>query len=633
MKSLNYFVGMVNECLQEDKPRMRLYAEIDKHRLGQWKPSPSLQALPWIRGRNFSSTAPADAIDAGTRTFAALMPKISIDPMSDEIEEYEDVERKETALEWHFKRMNMGMHGRKTTHWQIMESAMRYCAVAFETEYLPFSLKGHKRGDKRIQAQLRNSAFHWTVHHPGTAHPRYSKNLMEVASIVKVVSFQEMIDEFGTKNPGIAKIKAEMFKGRAPAYDKAISTYFTYCKSYDWDETIIWLAPNAGAKSAMTTLSAKDGYILLHEEHGLDFIPFVYTDNEDPILKNAINTGLLDNLNNLRLISFSAAVTLAAQSQQLIQTQDGTLRNVKIDNQNPNQPMVTDHSVKVTPLPQVQPSPAVEEKIASTTSEVYTSTVAQILADANKLAGTENFSTANLAFQIALGNLALAKDAAERAEEEGFFQMFQWIDHAGDKPLIAFRDKAKEYQGKDLPRGEEIVIRKGEFDTRYLYIDVKLREISNLDEQAKINLAITEVERLGFSRQMVAEENGIENYHLHEQKRAIEDLFIAKMQAEITKVQAEAEAHRTRVVGMAEMEVQQAMKAAEGPQQGPGGEMPPGGEVPPPGPDQQVQDMNASFPVMEGVDMRAGGIPAAPTNPMETRETITGTDANGVGLA
>jgi hypothetical protein len=260
-----------------------------------------------------------------------------------------------------------------------------------------------------------------------------------------------------------------------------------------------------------------------------------------------------------------------------------------------------------------------ENMKAQATGEVYTTTVASILADANKLAGTENFSTANMALQIALGNLALAKDAAERAEEEGFFQMFQWIDHAGDKPLVARREKEKQLDEQTLRKGEEIAIRKGEFDTRYLYIDVKLREFSKLDEQAKWNLITTQVERLGFSRRVAAEENGVENYHLHVQQRAVEDIFLARVAAETAKIQADAEAYAAKVVGAAQAEAAAAARAAQQPQA--------------PTAANQVTEMNSSNPVAEGADMRSGMMAAAQANPFETRESLTGTDANGVQLA
>ena len=499
------------------------------------------------------------------------------------------------------------MWGGKTTHWKILESAMRYCAVAFETEYLPYLYKG-KDKDKRTKALLRGSAFRWTVHHPSTVHSYFSKYGLETVVLAKTANLTDLENEFGYDNQGVAEIRSKMFS-KAPTMEQKMNTWFTFYKSTTWDETCVWVTQNHN--SMTVNHDPAKGVKLLHEEHGLSFIPWVIADNEDPLLKNAINTGLLDNLNNLRLMSFSAAVTLVATSQKLIQTPDGTLRNVHIDNQNPEQPMITDLTAKVTPLPQDRPNDSIENKVAQATQEVYTTTVAQMLADANKLAGTENFSTANLAFKMAVGALSLAKDVAERAEAMGFYQMFEWIDHAGDVPLIAYREKNKTVQDVQKMAGEEIVIKKGEFDTQYLYIDVKLREFGSMDEQAKANLAITLVERLGLSKQLVAENDlGIENYSLHEQKRAAEDLMLAKVQAEAQKIQAEVE----MMVQQAQMQMQ--MQAQQ----------------PPPGPQQQVQGMNASFPMAQGVDMRQGGMPAQPMNPMENRESIQGMDAGGTPL-
>lgn len=614
MKDLEYHIGLARECIKNDKERMALYAEVDLHRLGKWQPSAAMRALPWIADKNFSSTAPADAIDAGARTFATLMPKINIAPVRDNSAEYEDAEQKETALDWHFKRMNMW--GGKTTHWRIMESAMRYCAVSFETEYLPFLFKGRKK-DKRLKALLHGSAFRWTPHHPGMVHSFQSKYGLESVVLAKSVSFQDLLSEYGAENDGVKELKEKMFSktGNQNMQDR-MRVMFTLYKSTDWDETCIWVMPNSGSQKVNT--DPAKGTKILHMEHGLDFIPWVIADNEDPLLKNAIATGLLDNLNNLRLLSYSAAVSMVAASQQLIQTPDGTLRNIHIDTNNPTQPMVTDLTAQVRDLQQPRPNDAVENKVQQATSEVYSSTVAQILADANKLSGGENFSSTNLAYKVALGSLSLAKDAAERAESMGFYQMFQWIDHAGDIPLIAYRDKGKMVQDNQKYAGEEIVIRKGEFDTDFLYIDVKMREFSSLDEQAKANLAITMVERLGLSKQIVAEKDlGIEDYSVHEQKRAVEDLMQAKIQVEIQSMMAMAKQQQQMQMQQAQTAMQQEQMAAQ---------------QPPPEAAQQVQDMNQSMPVMQGADMRGGMMPAQPANPMETQQTIQG-NAGGVGLA
>lgn len=601
MKKLDYHIGLAKESITKDKDKVALYTEVDRHRLGQWKPSDAMSKLPWIAGKNFSTTAAADALDSGARVFATMMPQISIAPLDDNPAEYERVEMHETALDWHLRRMNMW--GGKTTHWKIMESAMRYCAVAFETEYLPYLYKGKKK-DKRKKALLNGSAFRWTVHHPGTVHPFHSKYGLESVVLEKEIPFYDLVAEFGEDS--VRELRDKLFS-KTPNMGEMMARKVWFYKCVTWDETCIYASPNK-------LPSEKDAFTILHEEHGLDFIPWVVTDNEDPILKNAINTGLLDNLNNLRLMSFSAAVSLVAASQQLIQTADGTLRGVSIDNQNPQQPLVTDLTAKVTPLPQQRPNDAVEQKVQQATQDLYATTVAQILSDTSKLTGSENFSTANLAYNIAVGALSLAKEAAERAISSGLYQMFQWIEHAGTEPLVAFREKSKEVQGSQKMKGKEIVIRKDDFDTRYLYIDVKLREYKALDEQAKWNLAIMQVERMGLSKQVVAEELGVENFPLHEQKRAAEDMMQAEVQAYIKAKLAEVDMAMQQQMQASQMQMQQQAMQQQAPQ-------------------NQVQGMNASYPMADGVDMRGGSMPAQPMNPMENRESIQGMDANGMPLA
>jgi len=211
MKKIDYHVGLAVDAIKKDKARDELYSKIDLHRLGQWKPSPDMSNLPWISGKNFASTAPADALDAGARTFASLLPNISIAPLADNSNAYEEAEKQETILDWHLKRMNMW--GGKTTHWRIMESAMRYCAVAMETEYLPFKYKNEKK-DKRLKSLLSGSAFRWTVHLPSTVHSFESKYGMECVTLEKESSFYDLVSEFGEDNPGTIELRDKLWTKR-----------------------------------------------------------------------------------------------------------------------------------------------------------------------------------------------------------------------------------------------------------------------------------------------------------------------------------------------------------------------------------------------------------------------------------
>ncbi|MEW6242015.1 MAG: hypothetical protein AB1564_14520, partial [Chloroflexota bacterium] len=471
MNSLSYYTGLARESIAQDKEKIDLYAEIDKHRLGQWDTPAALKALPWIKDRKFASTIPADSISAAERTFATFFPKLEVAPLSEEVEEYERVERLEQALSWHYKRMNAD--GKKTTHWRIVESAMRYGAVAFQTEYLPFAFKGQEK-DKRIKAMLRQCSYRWPVHHPATVHARYSKYGLECVTLATVRSAKQIVEEFGKDLPGVKKMLKNI-KDSDNA-ETLMSTYFTLYDVTDWENRVQWITDNAGSEKVNTDVD--EGIELRREEHKLPFIPWVVTDNEEPLLKNAIQTGLLDNLNILQTIDFSKTVTMVANPNLIITTPDGTLSGVYISNDDPNQPLVKNPSVTVEPTRPSQIDPQLAVMLNNIRNEVHATTVAQILADANALTSTESFSAANLRYKAAVTQLSLAKDAAKRAIEQGFYQCFQWIDYAGDKPLISFREKTRNVMDKQREAGEELSIQIGDFDLELLYINVELQENS-----------------------------------------------------------------------------------------------------------------------------------------------------------
>ncbi len=627
-KTLSFYAGLAKEAIANDKDRMKLYQEIDIHRTGTWKAPDTLRALPWIQERKFASTKPADAIDSGARTFATMLPDVSIAPLSDEPREYERVENLETAIDWHFKRMNM--NGAKSTHWKVLESAMRYCCVAMQTEYLPHTLRGQEK-DKRIQAILRQSKFQWTIHHPSSVHSRRSKNILEMAMLSVVRTAQELIDEFGDDNEGILKmLEREKLTTSARDAQKRMTTRFSYYDLTDWDMRCQWIVSNNG--SMQVNEEPGKGIELRLMEHKMPFIPWVVVDNEDPILKNAINTGMLDNLNILRTIEFSKAIESAAESHRHIQTPDGTLDGVSIDNQNPTQDLVSRPGVTVQELRGTPIDPQIANMRQTAEGEVSASSVTSVLSDANAL-DSRNFSTSNIKYRTALAQLSLARDCAARAEQLGFYQMFEWIDYASDKPLVAFREKSKTFRGTELSAGQEIVVSNAEdlnaigFDLEFLYIDVKLREDSLMDEQSKWNIGITKIDRYGMSREIVAEELGVENYGLHEQKRAAEELVLAKVQAEARKIMADAEAYAAQVVGAVQAQLQQQAQQAqmEAQQQ----------QMAQQQPQNATQDMNAggSFAANEGQDMRGGMMAAMQNAPGEGREQMNGQDMSGAPLA
>lgn len=588
MYDLNYYAAAVREAIANDKARDSIYDKIDEACASFFENPPELKALPWIGERKFPTTAPADAINAATRTFAARLPQIEIQPLSDDPKEYERTEQMEELIKWEFTRMNR--IGARSPHWKIVESAMKYCAVALETVYLPYAYQDADK-DARIKAILRSRNFQWNVHHPKNIHVRESESILESVANCYVMSAQELIDKFGHENEGVQ----EMLKTIDLEDPNALNaTTFSYYDYTDWKCRAKWIANNEGA--GYLNRDAPVGIELMRKERTISFLPWVYVDNEEPLLRQMIEAGLWENVNILRTMQFSKAVDMAAHPEYWIQTPDGTLRGVSIDNSNPNQPLVTGPGVQVNKLVPPQLDPQLSSMKAEAESEVFRTTVAQILASVEKYAGTQNFSVVNAMLNAAVAQLSLAQMAAERAETLALTQCFDWIDET-EIPMVGFRPYTK---GDGKERGKEISIKKGDFDLQYLYLNVKLNPATVMDRQTEINNAINAVERLGKSRKMAWDELGWENYELSEAQKTEEGLYEAHVQAK-----------QKGIMMQPDLEAQAAMQQQ---QQGNPGEAP-----------------QSQFAAQQGVDPRSGGQPAA--QPGQGREQLNGRSASGQGIA
>lgn len=583
VKDLSYYASAAREIVRKDNPRDEIYAKIDEAAASEFTNPDELRALEWIKDRKFVSTAPADALNAAIRTFAARLPQLEIQPLSQDPREYDRAERLETAMGWEFTRMNR--MGKKSTHWKIVEYAMRYCAVGIEVVYLPYAYQGMGKSP-RVQEILRSRSFKWNVHNPSNIHVRESDDTLECVVNTQVKTLQELIDMFG-----YAKM-AEQIK--LVGERDLNSVYYSLYDYTDWDARVKWIAPNDGA--AFLNRDVPEGFEIMREARTVSFLPWVFVDNEEPLLKQMVQAGLWDNVNILRTMQFSKAVDMAAHPEYWIQTPDGTLRNVHIDGTNPNQPLVTGPGINVNKL---QP-PSIDPNLATMTgtaeSEVFRTTVAQILASVEKYASTQNFSVVNAMLNAAIAQLSLSQQTAERAETLATIMNFRWIKET-EIPLVAFREKAK---GEKKPRGQEITIKKNDFDLDYLYLQMKLEPATIMDKQTDINNAINLVDRLGMSKKMAWDQLKLEGYEVSEDQRGDEMLFESLITAEATKNIEMARAE-------AQMAVQSAAQA-----QAQGGE--------------QTQ-----FAAQAGMDTRGGGAPA--TSAGQGREQLNGKAASGQEIA
>lgn len=618
---------IIRNVVDKNRERNDLYSKIDMAVNCEFHPAKALTDLPFVKGRHYALTDIADARNAGVRTFAVLLPSISVSPIRDTETEYERVERMEDILKWEFQKMNRV--DTDTIHSQIIESAINYHSVAIQTQYLPYHYKG-KTKTPRIKAALRQKNFNWIVHHPGTIHVDKAKDgSMNGVAKVAEYTLKQLIDEFGMENDGIAKLIKKAGRDK----DTAMKTKFKLIDWTDWENRKIWAVQGEINESE---------FVIMDEPHGLDFIPWVVTDKQNPLWQSVIESGMWDNAQHMNIIRFAKAIEQAASPAGLIQTADGTLKGVWIDPSSPMNYLQIPPGAQYRDLQRPQIDPQLEQHFQEMRAAIQKSTVSQVLTDIGQYSDAP-FSTVNQIVQMALGQLAPAKQAAEDAEAKAFYQMFQWIEHS-KIPLITYRQEDKTgADGNTLRRGEEIGIWPGQqpqpetveskaeldafkrriyFDLDQLYIKVDMKSQNTADEQARQNVIINSVTHLGASKKWAWEEMGKDNYDLIEEQRASEMLADAEIQKIIAMKQLEVEKARSQIAIEAQMEAQQMQQEQQAQGQS---------QADMNGQNQALNSDNA-FATMQGQDMRGGGNPAAMAAPSMTREQVNGQDANGAEI-
>lgn len=626
-ETIEYYQNLAKEMIlanEGEHGRNEMYRQIDQMIACDYTLPSELTDLEWIGNRKFVSNAPRNAAQAATRTFAALLPKINIDPLSSEEGEWERVNKMETAFEWHLKQLNIGR--KQSPHWKIVENAVNYCNVSLQTEYLPYAKK--KQKGKRVQAIKRRGDFNFIVHHPSNVHSRFSDDMLECVVLCYSRTVQDLINQFGAKNPGVAELLEELDSDKKEKGADRYSTYVYFYDFTDYDNRVIWAVMTDNGK--MGNACTGYAYEIMREPHKLSFLPWVVKDNKEPILKTVYDTWV--NINIIKSIIFAKHVQLAGHPTywtKKVSPSDDV--NIETDSPSNKLDLLQGQEAGVLPPPPIDPQLAKTE--ADLDSQIYQSSAASVLGSVEKFAGANTpFSSINAVLQAALGQLGLAKLTAEQAYVEALHQIARWIDFSGE-PLMAYRSVTKDQDRDDMKAGAQYALMPGEapedtvdsnviyFDPDELYINVELQAQSITDDQGRIANAINKTTHLGFSQQEVYEEAGGNNFDISQEQWASEVLFKNKIQ-----IQVEREAMELRIEEAARMqEIQLA-----GQERAMQSQMQMEQQMSPENQTQQNRSQGA-FAASQGMDTRAGNANA--TMPGMGREQITGTDANGNQLA
>jgi hypothetical protein len=624
MKLVDETAEIVRQMVDDDKDRDDLWKKIDDAVACRFTITDEIQQLPWVRNRHYGMTNVADARNTGARTFSTLLPHIEIAPNDDSDAEYQRAEMAEQVWEWEFERMNR-VQSKKGFHDRIVEDAITYHAVAFQTEYLPYKFKGMK--DSRTKALLARKHCNWSIHNPRTVHSQTNEydQLQRVAKVTTMTA-QQLLDNFpGSK--GAAKLKQELSDAKKADLMKVKYTLVDYM---DWENRVKWAYAGEGKIT-------KSDVVFMAEAHELPFLPWVIIDYGDPLWKSIIQSGLWENLQYTNLIMYAKSIEQSTRSNMVIKTPDGKLTNVWIDFSNPSNPIVVPQDgTEVTGLNPVPIDPQLSMQFQKMIDMVSASTVSQILTNVGQYANAP-FSTVEKIVQLALGQLSPAKKTAESAEAEGIYQGFQWIEHS-KIPMAGYRSSTSDNLNGDNPRkrGEEIAIFPGSaptrteiekmtpealsglskriyFDLEQLYISVKVQSDNAADEQTRANLMINATDRLGMSKRKAWEFMGWKNFDLEQSHRADEVLFDAELQKQTQLTLLEVKGKEMEMQANLQMKMQQQQQQQQQDLQ------------------NRQNEMNAGtqFASVQGRDMRSGMQPAAQSAPFATREQITGQTKQG----
>jgi hypothetical protein len=609
MRKLADCQAIMKEDIQNTKDRDDMISEIRKMLDGDYELPAEIKAMGWPV--KIVSSAPSEGIQAGIRTFGTIWPTISIMPTNTSGGERERAEAIEDALTWHFRKANhRGMHSPLN---QILRSVLIAGAVAMQVRYIPYDLKD--KGTARTRAVRRGGDFAYFVYEPETVHPRFSSYGLESVSLAKIMTLAQLEQEY-PGNPAIAKLIAKIGSKENEALVKN-TTDVAFYETTDYETCTRW----ADLSTELNGGSSSE--IIEQKEHKLDFLPWIYKEAYEPLLKTTVKFNTWEDACLMQSIRFSLMIYTIAQAKLATYTIDG--KPPQVNYNDPAQPinLRTGESVDVLPAPQTDPNLAQQsaEHEAIMTRQMNT----RVLQAADQIAASMPFATFQSLMQTAFSSLSDQINCAESALAEAQLHSLYWIKKS-EMPLEGRRLKDRKiYSGSRseamYQRGSTVTIGVGEGMTNIgdpdrLEITVKLHANTNVDRQTRVNEAILLHDRGNdMTWQDAKEAAGLDDIPGDKDGWMEEQFTNARVQAEVNKILAEA---NQEMVAKIRQQVVQEMDQAQQASQTPSAQ-------------EQAMTSQSAFENTEGqgFNPNAGGVSPYSVSPQMTREGVTSRTATG----
>lgn len=580
--NLKFYQNLASAMIEADRDNIALYQKIDVAHAGGNELPESIRSLPWMV--EIKSTSVHDALAAARRALLSSFVEIDVlPPMPNEMTALA-AEQLERALEFQF------MQARKRSVVNplacIVDNVLRYMSVAVQIIDNEFEYK-KVTGNKK-DAILRAGRYTWEVFDRKSVHAGWSSNVLERVLSVQELTIQQIVDKYefdanGKPNKGVTRLVADSAEKKENK-GKDLAEITTYLFDYvDYEERCIWTCddPKGGG----------EGYTIYKGENKLKFIPWVFRSGDDPLVKAAVETNQLDNLNIMLSMRYALIAATVAQARTWSRTPTG--EGVYVDHSNPDAQAQLAQGEEVGILPPSQTDPNIHTVIQTLENAISnTTSVSPILSSSASLGANMPYSTMSAMIQLALSSLVEIRQMVEAVIEDGLYRQICWVKYT-DKPLTGRRVKKAGMYDETMNIGAAVVIDPGAVDAQW-DISVTLKPNSPTDRQERMSYALNMAKQANLPRAWVLEAAGIEvDAKVSLAEWADEQVAIARVQAEVQKI-----------MGEAQLALQQQVQAAQAQQQN--------AQV---APDQSMNETGSP---------NSGYPPPAMQNPNSTFETVTG---------
>jgi hypothetical protein len=616
MSNLSTTQARIERMIRQDEENQKLFYAVDDMWHMKWNLPNELAQLDWIRPE--VSSDPHDAIRAGTRVLATIMPKLSIDPTAPNQETRDATDRMERALMWHFenacKRRHNPLH-------DIVRHAMLYDKVTAQVVYLPHqqSTYGVLPEKIRKQASARYGPFAVIVRDPKDVFVDYSDWGIERVVHRYKLGARELVDIFGEN---ASKVQTEIEKDK---YD-GMDMWYTVYDYTILGERLIYAA-RQDSREVFAPPEDPNAITIVDDGTDLEWLPWIVRTGGDeliPMLYSIYKTGQWESQNIFETIMSSEVIAYAAAPRGVLTTINE--ENTETQYGDPNRDKIIrpgDRFQQLRPPEIDQSMHVMSERIGSRMAK---STIPNVIQTGDFPSGTA-FATLNLATQSGVKALNPYKRLAEQAVADIFAHMLYWIEYVGET-VISNPTNPLSPTGQT----EYIEIRPDEIDVEQLYMKVELTPDVPTDRMARINGAVMSNQNLLYSNRRALEDIGvtdpgseIEQWYEEQTRRRDWEL---EQEGKQMQMQQEIE-----LAGQAQM-MQMQLQAE---QQAQGGAQPAPGEVPPSAEEAQAgyaRQRGAGFQNTRdsaGFNPAIGGEPPAEANPEGTRETQQGANISTSG--